>query len=329
MAAVLPPGLEGFVAAQQNQRQQTLQNLGVLQKFVQMEEAKRKATLENQFRTEIGSGPFDPEKAAQAAIRAGRPDLAVQFHNQIEARKSRELIAEQNRIAVQERTTQAESLRRELAAQAESGRNERAQSEERLRRELAAAMAANRPEPAPIVQTDEQGRTRIFNRQGGLIKDLGSTGKPGAQIVKERMAQAKMNRDLSMVIPTLEDISKEGGLLDQATGSGIGAGVDIAASMFGYGTPGAIAIGKLKPATDAILKLVPRFEGPQSDKDTKSYQDAAGNLANPSTPNSVKKEAAKTILKLYKDRQGQFVTKDYESLTGSTSAPAESGWKDL
>ena len=116
-------------------------------------------------------------------------------------------------------------------------------------------------------------------------------------------------------------------MLDQATGSVFGAGVDIAASMFGYGTSGAIAIGKLKPATDAVLKLVPRFEGPQSDKDTKMYQDAAGNLANPSTPNSVKKEAAKTILKIYRQRQGQFVTRDYESVTGGSSQGGE--WKDL
>ena len=185
----------------------------------------------------------------------------------------------------------------------------------------------NIQEPTPVVQTDEQGNTRLYDRRGNLIKDLGKTGKPSAQLMKEQMARAKMNRDLSMTIPNLEEISKEGGLLDQATGSGAGALVDIAAGFVGYGTPGAIAIGKLKPATDAILKLVPRFEGPQSDKDTKMYQDAAGNLANPSTPNSVKKEAARTILKIYKERRGQFVTKDFEAETGGSSQGGE--WKDL
>ena len=181
--------------------------------------------------------------------------------------------------------------------------------------------------PAPIVQTDQFGNTVLYDRDGNVIKKLGQTGKPSAQIMNDQLAKAKMQRDLAGIIPTLTEISKDGGLLDQATGSGIGAGIDIAASMFGYGTPGAIAIGRLKPATDAVLKLVPRFEGPQSDKDTKMYQDAAGNLANPSTPNSVKKEAAKTILKLYKQRQGQFVTKDYESATGGASQGGE--WKDL
>ena len=180
----------------------------------------------------------------------------------------------------------------------------------------------NIQEPTPVQVTDAQGNVKLYDRRGNLIRDLGKVGKPNTEILKEQMARAKMNRDLSQIIPTLTEISQEGGLLDQATGSGAGALVDIASGFFGYGTPGAIAIGRLKPATDAVLKLVPRFEGPQSDKDTKIYQDAAGNLANPSTPNSVKKAAAKTILKIYKERQGQFVTRDYEAETGGSSVSA-------
>jgi hypothetical protein len=146
--------------------------------------------------------------------------------------------------------------------------------------------------------------------------------------MNEQMAQKKMQRDLAGITPMLEEISKDGGLIDQSTGSGIGHGVDIAASAFGYGTAGAIAIGRLQPLVDSVLKLVPRFEGPQSEADRKSYEQAAGDLANPKSPNSVKKAAAKEILKLYKKRQGQFVTKDFETATGGSAAPA-GGWKDL
>lgn len=122
-----------------------------------------------------------------------------------------------------------------------------------------------------------------------------------------------MQQDLDSVIPNLEALSKDGGLLDQATGSGAGKLVDMGASFIGKATPGAIAIGKLQPMVDPILKLVPRFEGPQSDKDTASYKEAAGNLSNPAVPNDIKKAAAKEILRIYKARRAQFSTADYEA----------------
>ena len=74
--------------------------------------------------------------------------------------------------------------------------------------------------------------------------------------------------------------------------------------------PGDIAIGKLKPIADLVLKMVPRFEGPQSDKDTQSYKEAAGQLADPTKPREIRKEAAKTIIRLMENRKGQFVTSE-------------------
>ena len=70
----------------------------------------------------------------------------------------------------------------------------------------------------------------------------------------------------------------------------------------------AIAIGKLKPIQDLALKMVPRFEGPQSDKDTQSYKEAAGQLADSTLPTKIRKEAGKTVLRLMKQRKNQFVT---------------------
>ena len=40
---------------------------------------------------------------------------------------------------------------------------------------------------------------------------------------------------------------------------------------------------------------VPRFEGPQSDRDTATYREAAGNLANPNIPVETRIAAFKTI----------------------------------
>lgn len=71
------------------------------------------------------------------------------------------------------------------------------------------------------------------------------------------------------------------------------------------------------------LKMVPRFEGPQSDKDTKSYQEASGQLANPKIPNATKKVAAREIVRLMKARRGQFVAKDAVGTEADVPAGAQ------
>jgi len=131
--------------------------------------------------------------------------------------------------------------------------------------------------------------------------------KGTAEEVKKRLAEDKRNKDIAFAVKEVEAAAAENGLLDQATGSLFGNLIrDTAASLIGYGTEGAIANAKMKPIADLVLKLVPRFEGPQSDKDTQSYRDAAGDLANPNLPASVKKAAAAQIVGLLKKYSGQF-----------------------
>jgi hypothetical protein len=119
-----------------------------------------------------------------------------------------------------------------------------------------------------------------------------------------------MGKDLGFAITQLGDITKEGGLIDQSTGSGAGKLVDIGAGFIGKATPGAIAIGKIAPIADLVLKMVPRFEGPQSNADTKSYKEAAGQLADASLPTAIRKEAGKTVLRIMTERKNQFVSSD-------------------
>ena len=199
-------------------------------------------------------------------------------------------------------------------------RNPKLQEQFMLEREKARLRPAAAA-PAPIQIKDAAGNVKLVDQKGNLIKDLGPVGAPSPGFTKAQAAKTKMNQDLDQVIPMLQEISREGGLIDQSTGSGIGAGVDYAAKAFGYGTKGAVAVGKLKPIVDPILKLVPRFEGPQSDKDTQTYRDAAGDLANPAQPNNIKKAAAKVILDMYIKRRGQFTTTDYDTATADYAGP--------
>jgi hypothetical protein len=174
-----------------------------------------------------------------------------------------------------------------------------------------------RAEPAPRTQqiTLSDGSLGIVNMDTGVITPSTMAGapvkgKPSAFAEKAAAQKVQMGKDLNFAITQLSDITKDGGLIDQSTGSGAGRLADIGAGFFGQATPGAIAIGKIAPIADLVLKMVPRFEGPQSDKDTASYKQAAGQLADPTLPTAIRKEAGKTVLRLMKERQGQFATSD-------------------
>ena len=135
-------------------------------------------------------------------------------------------------------------------------------------------------------------------------------GKPSAFAEKTAAQRTQMGKDLGFAITQLSDITKDGGLIDQSTGSGAGKLADIGAGFVGIATPGAIAVGKIAPIADLVLKMVPRFEGPQSNADTKSYKEAAGQLADASLPTAIRKEAGKTVLRIMTERKNQFVSSD-------------------
>jgi hypothetical protein len=179
----------------------------------------------------------------------------------------------------------------------------------------AAAPADNRPD-ANVVQsrdTDINGNIRFYNKYGEEITEAKGAGKPSAEVEKQRTA----NKRIALTIKELEEILKPGGLIEKATGSGIGAGRDYAAGIFGLTTEGSAAIAALEPIYDMVLKTVPRFEGPQSDADIISYKAAAGKLADPTVPLGQKQVAGKTILRLMKLYAGQF---EIAPTTANTSA---------
>ena len=164
------------------------------------------------------------------------------------------------------------------------------------------------PDVVANTVTDAAGNVTQFNRFGQIIGKPGAVGKPSATFEKTKALREQTGRDLDLAIKELTEATKDKGLIDQSTGSGAGRLVDVAAGFAGQATPGAIAIAKLKPIADMTLKMVPRFEGPQSDKDTASYKEAAGQLADPSLPTEIRKQAGREVLRLMKARKGQFVT---------------------
>ena len=196
-------------------------------------------------------------------------------------------------------------------------------------RQIKEAGRAPRPEPALRTQqvTMSDGTLGVVNMDTGVItpSTMGGApvkGKPSAFAEKAAAQKAQLSRDLNFAITQLGDITKDGGLIDQSTGSGAGRLIDLGAGFVGQATEGAIAIGKIAPIADLVLKMVPRFEGPQSNKDTQSYKEAAGQLADPTLPTKIRKEAGKTVLRLMQERQGQFVTSDMATEGAAPAAPA-------
>ena len=188
--------------------------------------------------------------------------------------------------------------------------------------QLARLAGSLKQPPAPtlttIVNPENPNETitvdaRIYKGGGKNAAGVIGAGKPSAAQEKATLLKQQLSKDLDFAINELTEVTKDGGLIDKSTGSGAGRLVDLGAAFVGTATPGAIAIGQLKPIQDLVLKMVPRFEGPQSDKDTQSYKEAAGQLADPTLPTETRKAAGKTVLRLMKERKNQFVTPELAS----------------
>lgn len=174
----------------------------------------------------------------------------------------------------------------------------------------------NDPNVVDKIVTDSAGNVTKYNKFGKVIGTDKGAGKPSATFEKTAAQRTQMKQDLDSTISELERATKPGGLIETATGSGIGTARDFGMALYGGASEGSVALGALAPIYDKVLKMVPRFEGPQSDKDTASYNNAAGNLANSRTPPATKLAAAKEILRLMKARKAQFVTRDMAEGSG-------------
>ena len=126
----------------------------------------------------------------------------------------------------------------------------------------------------------------------------------------------KKGANAKTVISLLDAADK---LLPGSTGSTIGAGVDLLAGFGGTATKGATAIAQLKTIEGQLIGNMPRMEGPQSDADRMLYQQAAGDLANPMKPVSIRQAASKTIREL----QQRYTTPSSGGSTGGWSITKE------
>lgn len=128
----------------------------------------------------------------------------------------------------------------------------------------------------------------VENPQGMVIPTDMTTAPKGSQAEKAVMAKRIEN--------TLGDDTEE--LIKAATGSYLGAGRDLAASLVGVTTDPAEANATLKLRAATLAGNMPRFEGPQSDADRAYYLEMAGDLANPTKTDKQKLAALKELKRI-------------------------------
>ena len=178
------------------------------------------------------------------------------------------------------------------------------------------------PNIVASTSTAADGTVTQFNKFGQIINKVTAAGKPSAAFEKAANVKVELQKNLGTTITELKDAIKPGGLLEESTASGAGKVLDAAGNFVGYATKGSIAAASLAPIADMTLKMVPRFEGPQSDKDTASYKEAAGQLANSALPVATRKAAAKTIIRIMENRKNQFTTEGMINEGISSGGPA-------
>lgn len=127
----------------------------------------------------------------------------------------------------------------------------------------------------------------------------------------EKKAQQKIT-DAKDAIGVIGDIrtslgTATSGVLQDLSNKGLGA--------FGVATDAAKSDAKLNVLSSKLVALVPRFEGPQSDADTKLYRQAAGDLANPFQPREVRLAALETVEALHRKAAGMNSPKKGDTTT--------------
>lgn len=113
------------------------------------------------------------------------------------------------------------------------------------------------------------------------------------------------------------------GLLDDATGSGIGRLVDGGARLFGVATKGDVATAQLGTLGGQLVALMPKMSGPQSDKDVEMYKQMAGKLDDPSIPIEIRRAALGTIREL-NDKYGEMNEARGQSIPYANAKPSGS-----
>ncbi len=150
---------------------------------------------------------------------------------------------------------------------------------------------------------------QVVNKGTTLARPVANiNGQPVLTKDSSTMKNAQMAQRLTGMIPYAKQLLTGADPMgqrvgDSATSSGTGALIDKLNNFTGISTKSGDAAAALETVSGWMTSNVPRFEGPQSDKDTGTYQIMAGIVGDRSKPQSTRLkalEAVETLMQQYK-----------------------------
>lgn len=149
------------------------------------------------------------------------------------------------------------------------------------------------------------GQRLAFDKSGGfdgnkpkLVGDNWVTAPTGMAPGQVMPAMASLGQKDAKEALNLISTARE--LIPKSTGSYIGAGIDQVGRVFGASTGGDTAAAQLKALEGALVSKMPKMSGPQSDKDVQLYKQMAGDIGDPTVPQSRKLAALQVIEEIQK-----------------------------
>lgn len=143
-----------------------------------------------------------------------------------------------------------------------------------------------------IVYPDGTGREAI-DKDG---KPLIDKGRPNPKIAEQQRAETLRQQKLKPLLDEIDEVLDRG----KATSSIVGAGIDATAKLWGANPRGSLDAARLDALGGQLVMMMPRMEGPQSDKDVDLYKQMAGRVGSRTTTIAARKAAMETIRRLNK-----------------------------
>jgi hypothetical protein len=185
--------------------------------------------------------------------------------------------------------------------------------------------------PVTIADPKDPNKTIVVDgRTGAKIGDgpkMTEAGKIDAKVAKQMEgfgADIQMAEDILKGIKRNPDGTVE--TVDKPTSSYLGSAIDVAGKVIGASPKGAAQAKSLAPVAARLVQRIPRFEGPQSDKDVQLYREAAADVANNKEPIENRLAALVTMKEIYagyeSGARGRLLSDTQKIRPAGTPAPA-------
>ena len=178
-----------------------------------------------------------------------------------------------------------------------SAMNQRAQDKQIAQDNIKAQQDNLKAQQQQMAEFRRQGLAQS-NEARALQAEIAKGNLAIRQLEAETKLEAKAeerNKPIAEAKESISLINQAETLLDKATASLTGTGVDVLAGAVGVSTEGAKAAAQLKAIQGALVSKMPKMSGPQSDKDVLLYREMAGQIGDSTLPVGTRKAALETI----------------------------------